>query len=756
MDNKLFMAVGLSLLVLFLLMQSDPPVRESADLSMDTTEVASNAGDPAGETSPLDQHQPAGEDDSQAQSPQAQSPQAPPPSLSGESSPWAALPAVGQSPPDTVTVTTPLYEAVFSAQGAMTLSWRLMGSAGNGNYREIFQDPRYLSLRNSQRLGLDPWDLRGWILPLRKPTDSYQAFKDYKTFHNLAIDHLTYREYMAYKSGERGDVEVRGGLTDAPVRLVDAALTWPFVGLAGEWGIRETQAARNDETILYTPSASSLDVTSSPRTLTFTAAGGGLRLEKEFTFVPDDYSVSVVVRIKNEGDEPMQWNGADRYRLVWRGGLGRPSTAYDLLNSVQIGWANDVEFMQPGAYESIQDELTERGLVLPSMVDVDLGEDVFAASRQYDRADVPVHWVVVDNKYFAAAIIPRAPGEKVTLGLDYVMGRGGDTYLIRPEAGIVMPMLAAIPPGGSREDPFQLYVGPKDEDRLDTLDPTGDLVQIKQVTFASLVRPITRVMMWFLRLLHGFVPNYGICIVLLTLVVKALMFPLYHKQQVSMKRMQAMQPQINALKEQYKNDPQRLQRETMEFYKRNKINPAAGCLMMLPMMPIFIALWVTFNKSLELRGEPFLWWIDDLSKPDNAFFVPVLGWIIPINVLPLAYALAMYWSQSRQQMPDNPNANAMKFIPFIFIFFFWNFASGVILYFVVGILIDTLQRLLMDVLGIGNVSVPAAAPAGGGGNLSLAQDDASATATSAVSASPEAPSATSSPARRKSKRKRRG
>ena len=152
----------------------------------------------------------------------------------------------------------------------------------------------------------------------------------------------------------------------------------------------------------------------------------------------------------------------------------------------------------------------------------------------------------------------------------------------------------------------------------------------------------------------------------------------------------------------------------MEFYKRNKINPAAGCLMMLPMMPIFIALWVTFNNSLELRGEPFIWWIDDLSKPDNAFFLPVYGWIIPINVLPLAYALAMYWSQSRQQMPDNPNANVMKFIPFMFIFFFWNFASGVILYFVAGILIDTVQRLIMDAFGIGSAAVPAAALAGGG------------------------------------------
>ena len=698
MENRLFLAVGLSLVVLFLLMQGSPPADDAG----------AKAGDAVSQASPLeDQAELGGTVESGASGMDAlvDSSGLPVQDIrpNNGSSPWASLPSIREASPETVIVTTQLYEVSFSTHGGLPTHWHLKGAAGNGNYHEIFQDPRFLAMRAEQPLPLDPWDMRGWILPLRKPTSRRSSFRDYKSFHDLITDHLAYREYLAYESGERGDVNIRGGLTDAPLSLVDSDLTWPFTGLAGEWGIRETRTARRDESILYTASEISLDVRDRPLSLVFSAAGEGLRIEKEFIFSPGVYSVSGAIRIFNEGDREIEWRGENRYRLVWRGGLGRPSTAYDLLNSVQIGWADDdVEFMNPGAYQSIEDGLVERGLELPSMVNVDLGEDLFAVSRQYDDPGFKdIHWVAVDNKYFTAAIIPRAPGDMVTLGLDYVMGRDASTYLIRPEAGIVMPAIAALPPGAVREDPFMLYVGPKDEERLENLDATGSLVAIKQVTFASIVRPITRVMMWFLKFLHGIVPNYGVCILLLTLVVKALMFPLYHKQQLSMKRMQALQPQINALKEQYKNDPQRLQRETMEFYKRNKINPAAGCLPMLPMMPIFIALWVTFNNSLELRGEPFIWWIDDLSKPDNAFFLPVLGWIIPINVLPLAYALAMFWSQSRQQMPDNPNANVMRFIPFIFIFFFWNFASGVILYFVAGILIDTVQRLIMDAFGIG-------------------------------------------------------
>ena len=119
---------------------------------------------------------------------------------------------------------------------------------------------------------------------------------------------------------------------------------------------------------------------------------------------------------------------------------------------------------------------------------------------------------------------------------------------------------------------------------------------------------------------------------------------------------------------------------------------------MLPMMPIFIALWGTFNQSIELRGAPFVGWIRDLSQPDQAFFIPIAGYIVPVNVLPLIYCALMLWSQSRQQV-EMPNAAAMKIIPIFFVVLFWSIASGVILYFVISMSMDTVQRMLMDKFG---------------------------------------------------------
>ncbi|MDX9752593.1 MAG: membrane protein insertase YidC, partial [bacterium] len=247
----------------------------------------------------------------------------------------------------------------------------------------------------------------------------------------------------------------------------------------------------------------------------------------------------------------------------------------------------------------------------------------------------------------------------------------------------------------SYTDQFKLYVGPIDEDYL--VKAQEGLEDVRQIALRSFIAPIDNLMLKLLKGFHFLVPNYGIAIILLTLLVKVLMFPLYHKQMESMRKMQALQPHINALKEQYKDDAQKLQKEQMELFKKHKVNPLAGCLTMLPMLPIFIALYATFGMSVELRGEPFLWWITDLSAPDSAFYLPIGSSIITINILPIAYAILMIWSTSLQKM-EGPNATMMKVLPLIFVFIFWNIASGVILYFVVNIFIDLVQRIITEKL----------------------------------------------------------
>ncbi len=618
-------------------------------------------------------------------------------------SPWSSLPEVRDSDIQPVSVTTPLYEIVFSTEGGLPREWRLNG------YHESFRDPRYLKLRAEQPVSFTEDSVRDRYLAYKACTIlEKRSVPGYSKELDQFVDRFSYREYLAYADegrGNAGQSQMIGGQTAAPVNVVYAPATWPYTGLGGQWG------PRHDQTIAYKPSRTAVTVTDGPEELVFSAQGDGFRLEKVLVFHPDRYAIDFTARLINDGDTPIEWGDENHYTVFWLGGMGRPSTAADLRNGVHIGWHDEVESVVattsgiPSTYEvALMEEIA-----YPELPSIQPDESHVAAAR-YQRRDKAVHWVAIDSKFFVAAIKPTGNTDRASLGLDYAMGQG--RYLVRPEVGVGMALPARLLPGVTRKDSFLVYVGPKESDRLEAVDPQLEELA-SNVIFASVIKPISDLMLWLLKWLHGFFPNYGVCIILLTIFIKTLMFPLYHKQQLSMKRMQALQPKIAELKEQHKNDPQRLQRETMEFYKRNKINPAAGCLTMLPMMPIFIALWGVFSNSIELRGEPFVGWITDLSKPDGAFFFPIMGWIIPINVLPLTYALAMYWSQSRQQQPDTPNANVMKMIPFIFVFFFWNFASGVILYFVVSILIDTVQRLVMDLFGIGDIKttpVPADGP----------------------------------------------
>ncbi|MGC9328958.1 MAG: membrane protein insertase YidC, partial [Candidatus Hinthialibacter sp.] len=249
--------------------------------------------------------------------------------------------------------------------------------------------------------------------------------------------------------------------------------------------------------------------------------------------------------------------------------------------------------------------------------------------------------------------------------------------------------------GATHSDKFILYVGPISED--DLVKAGEGFEEARQIFLRSIVGPIAHIMLRLLQGIYKIIPNYGLVIIVLTLLMKILMFPIYQKQIHTTKKMQALQPQINALKEKYKNDQQKLQKEQMELFRKHKVNPLSGCLTMLTTIPIFIALYATFAMAVELRGAPFFGWIQDLSAPDNAFFLPISSYIIPVNILPIAYAVLMLWSTSQQSM-EGPNAAAMKILPLIFVFIFWTIASGVILYFVVSIFLDVCQRLIMDKL----------------------------------------------------------
>ncbi len=456
-----------------------------------------------------------------------------------------------------------------------------------------------------------------------------------------------------------------------PINAIDPTFPNRKAGLIFKWGKNYS-----DEIILYQCEHDSLNITKATE-LTFSFTGNGIKLEKVFRFYPDSYHIDMQVRIINETDRALTFEEENYYDVAWFGGFGFPSMRSDAVNNAYTELDGSVS-IQPT--DSLLSELQK---------------NQFELMPDYNMPILPVtekkvDWAGVGQKYFLAAVVPLTPTNFAFKGISSPSGEAD--YVRKPLAGVRIPMQKIIP-GATHTDKFKLFVGPMEDDWLRKAD--AKLTNARQIFLRSFVGPITRLMLYLLQGVYKIVPNYGVAIILLTLLIKIFMLPLYQKQMASMKKMQALQPQINALKEKYKDDPQKMQKEQMELFRKHKVNPLGGCLTMLPTIPIFIALYATFGMALELRGAPFFGWIHDLSVPDSAFYIPIAGFIFTVNILPLAYAVLMLASTSMQKI-EGPNATMMKIFPLMFVFFFWRIASGVILYFVISIFIDLVQRLIME------------------------------------------------------------
>ena len=284
--------------------------------------------------------------------------------------------------------------------------------------------------------------------------------------------------------------------------------------------------------------------------------------------------------------------------------------------------------------------------------------------------DGAVGWVAAKNRYFVQILAPEEGGQDAE-----VYGRRENA-----EAKSLDAVSAAI-----RFDPVNLnadatlprnmiyYVGPKEYDVL--IDYGYHFVEVMEFGFFS---PISKFLLWVLNFIHDAIwpHNYGIAIILLTIIIRVLFWPITHKGTESMRRMQEIQPKIKELREKIK-DPQKQQQALMALYKEHKINPLGGCLPMLVQIPVFFALFVVLRSAIELRYASFLW-ISDLSEPEN-LFADVLP--IGINILPIIMAATMVWQQKLTPTTGDPRqAKMMQFMPVMMLFLFYNFASGLVLY----------------------------------------------------------------------------
>ena len=261
------------------------------------------------------------------------------------------------------------------------------------------------------------------------------------------------------------------------------------------------------------------------------------------------------------------------------------------------------------------------------------------------------NWVATRNKYFIAALIP----------LDNAVGAGlsGTFETTVPQFDV------SIKQQVNSSNSYSLYLGPLEYKNVSSL---GVNLEQSMSMGWSLIRPISRGILAALVAMHRFIPNYGVVLIIFSILVKIVVYPLTKKSYQSMRAMSSVQPKLQALKEKHAKDPQKLNKATMQLYKEEGVNPMGGCLPLLIQMPLLIALFQVFRSTIELRGAPFMLWITDLSAPDTLF---VIGGFA-VNILPLIMAASMFVQQ--KMTPTTMGAGAqqksMMYIMPIFMTFF--------------------------------------------------------------------------------------
>ena len=436
-------------------------------------------------------------------------------------------------------------------------------------------------------------------------------------------------------------------------------------------------------------------VASDGASATFERHHGGLVVRRRIT-LGDGYQLAFEDELRNESDSPValkDWG----VQLGWMPNLEgeadarMPALGIDtLLGGTVKFWSGKFEKWFPAK---------EAGDVQTTNVPLDGA-----------RAD----WLAVKNKYFAQLLHPSEEGVGVAVR---ALARRGEpiptrTLLIFPSTAHPFGAVAGemryddmlLGAGETAQFRSDLYIGPK---LYQTLAANGYHEEdILQLGFWRIIGIwILKLMVWLRDTIWPY--NYGLSIILLTVLIRIIFWPLNHKSMASTQRMQEIQPQLAAVREKFKNDPQRQQAAMMQLYKENHINPMGGCLPMLIQIPVFFALFVVLRGAIELRFSSFLW-IHDLSTPENVFRVQ-LGF--GVNILPIVMGLTMWWQQRMTPTSDPSQQKMMLMMPILFTVLFYSFPSGLSLYWTTNQLLMIVQQTWMKRHKPAAPAAAAAAPA---------------------------------------------
>ena len=379
------------------------------------------------------------------------------------------------------------------------------------------------------------------------------------------------------------------------------------------------------------------------QTVVFETSFNGYSIKKRLTFFPDTYIIGLEIIFEN----PEQYISRGTYGLSWSGGLA----------PTEKNTKDDYTYFK--GYALLGDEL--------------LGDAAEEGEGSKTKQAGTTLWTATKTKYFISAIIPSVPG--VGAVVSGVLDGGRPLFTTQ------------LNQNTSASGSFNIYIGPLEYNRVRSLDL--GLEKTMNLGWAP-IRPLGRLITWSLTKMFQIIPNYGFVIIIFAFVVKILLNPLTKKSFQSTRRMQDLQPKIQALKEKHKNDPKKLNSAQAALFKSEGVNPLGGCLPMLLQMPILIAFFTIFRSTIEFRGAPFFGWITDLSVPDT--LTTIAGF--PINILPFLMGATMFLQQKLMASPSGGAQQKMMmyFMNVFFLFIFYSFPSGLNLYYSVFNVLSIVQQ----------------------------------------------------------------
>jgi YidC/Oxa1 family membrane protein insertase len=420
----------------------------------------------------------------------------------------------------------------------------------------------------------------------------------------------------------------------------------------------------------------------------FQAPGGGIfSLTKRYEFKPNEYMFELTVTL----------NGGNSINYFDFDGA-----AYTLVFGPQIG----PEFERLDQRYEYRRYITYKGKLKTERV---TEKDPTVITTQPS-------WAAIAGKYFTLMALPYANQYDLVFSMQAESGlpSASRLYIARPAAS------------GSRvEDKYHFYLGPKNQENLMIYENGDNGYRLRETGLFEIadskgfLAPLEKALRWLLWLFYQIIPNYGVAIILLTILVKVVLFPLTKKGSESTLRMQALAPKIKEIQEKHKDNPQKMNAEMAEFYKKEGYNPLSGCLPMLLQMPIFFAMYNLFNNHFDLRGAMFIpGWIPDLSLPESIYNfpdnirIPLLGWTA-LRLLPFLYVGSQLIYGKVTQTPDQKGNSQMKIMlyamPIIFFFVLYDVPSGLLIYWIMSNLLTMVQQLAINKFLAGKRAAIAAA-----------------------------------------------